>query len=249
MKTKLAYGRSHLEVNLPEQTQIVAAPFTPGLPDAPAALTAAIRRPIGTPPLAELVKAGDTVVIVHSDITRPAPNHLMIPALLAELEGAGVRRQDISLLNGLGTHRPQTEAELREMLGSAVVDNYECAQHDGLDEENLRFLGHTALGHPVRVNARLLEADVRILTGFIEPHLFAGFSGGPKAVLPAVCGAESVLTNHGRELIAHPQATWGICEGQPDLGGDARSGVDGPAHVPAQCGPQRAQGDHGRLRR
>ena len=144
---------------------------------------------------------------------------------------------------------PRRRPNCGKCSAAQIVDNYRCAQHDGLDEENLRFLGHTALGHPVRVNARLLEADVRILTGFIEPHLFAGFSGGPKAVLPAVCGAESVLTNHGRELIAHPAGHLGHLRRQPDLGGDARSGADGPAHIPAQCGPERAQGDHGRLRR
>ena len=215
MNIQLAYGRTGLTVNLPEQTQIVAAPFTNGVPDPVAALTTAVRQPINAKPLAELVNPGDTVVIVHSDITRPAPNHLMIPVLIAELEAAGIRRHDISLLNGLGTHRPQTTAELRVMLGDQIVDNYRCLQHDGLDNENLVFLGHTGLGNPVRVNAHLMNADIRILTGFIEPHLFAGFSGGPKAILPAICGAESVLSNHGREMIADPRATWGICEGNP----------------------------------
>jgi len=215
MDIQLAYGRSTLTAKLPDQTQVVAAPFTAGLADPSAALTKALRQPIGCRPLAELVKAGDTAVIVHSDITRPAPNHLMIPALVYELEAAGVRREDITLLNGLGTHRPQTDGELRAMLGDQIVDNYRCLQHDGLDEENLTFLGSTSLGHPVRVNSHLVNADVRILTGFIEPHFFAGFSGGPKAVMPAICGAESVYTNHGQKMIAHRQATWGVCEGNP----------------------------------
>lgn len=215
MEIQLAYGRSGLVVNLPAQTEIVNAPFTAAIPDPAAALTAALRAPINSRPLAELVKPGDTVTIVHSDITRPAPNHLMIPALVDELEGAGIRREDITLLNGLGTHRPQTEAELRAMLGDAIVANYRCLQHDGHDDQNLVHLGQTSLGHPVRVNAHLMHADIRILTGFIEPHLFAGFSGGPKAILPAICGAESVFTNHGLEMIAHPQATWGVCEGNP----------------------------------
>jgi nickel-dependent lactate racemase len=215
MKVKLAYGRSGLTVNLPEQTQVVAAPFTEGVFDPMAALMNAIRQPIDSRPLAELVNPGDRVTIVHSDITRPAPNHLMIPALVTELERAGIRREDITLLNGLGTHRPQTEVELRTLLGDQIVDNYRYLQHDGEDEENLVFLGHTTQGHPVRVSAQLVNADVRILTGFIEPHLFAGYSGGPKAILPAVCGAESVFTNHGLQMIAHPKATWGICEGNP----------------------------------
>jgi nickel-dependent lactate racemase len=119
------------------------------------------------------------------------------------------------LLNGLGTHRRQTEAELRAMLGDRIVDQYRCMQHDCFEDADLVSLGVTALGHPVRVNRVYLEADVRILTGFIEPHFFAGFSGGPKAILPSLAGAESVFTNHGLPMIAHPKATWGITQGNP----------------------------------
>jgi lactate racemase len=215
MNVNLAYGRTGLTVNLPDNTDIVAASSLPGAANPAMALLGAIRNPIGTPPLAELVKAGDKVVIVHSDMTRPTPNHLIMPVLLAELESAGVRRDDITLLNGLGTHRRQTEAEMRSLLGDGVYDNYRCLQHDAWDDANLVSLGTTSLGNQLRVNRLLLDSDVRIYTGFIEPHLFAGYSGGPKAVLPALCGQESVLSNHGREMIAHPNATWGICEGNP----------------------------------
>ena len=215
MDVKLAYGRTGLTVSLPDNTDIVAAPSLPGVANPAIALLEAIRNPIGSPPLAELVKPGDRVVIVHSDITRPTPNDVIMPVLLAELETAGVRREDITLLNGLGTHRAQTEAEMRALLGDSVYDNYRCMQHNAFDDSVLVSLGETSNGHPLRVNRLLVESDVRILTGFIEPHLFAGYSGGPKAVLPALCGQESVLTNHGREMIAHPNATWGICEGNP----------------------------------
>ena len=101
------------------------------------------------------------------------------------------------------------------MLGDAIVDNYRCLQHDAYDDANLVSLGATSFGHPVRLNRTLLEADFKILTGFIEPHFFAGFSGGPKGVLPSMAGAESVLTNHGYAMIAHPKATWGVTEGNP----------------------------------
>ena len=187
----------------------------PGLPDETAALYDAICHPIDSAPLAELVKPGDTAIIVHTDITRATPNQLILPVLLTELKASGVAPQDITLLNGLGTHRPQTEAELRAMLGDAIVDNYRCLQHDCHDDVNLVPLDLTASGHPVRINRFYLEADVRILTGFIEPHFFAGFSGGPKAVLPALSGVESVFTNHSRHMIAHPQATWGSTVGNP----------------------------------
>jgi lactate racemase len=155
------------------------------------------------------------VFIVHCDITRPTQNDRILPVLLAELEQAGIARADITLLNALGTHRPQTDAELRKMLGDQVVDNYRCLQHDGNDDTNLVSLGVTSNGHPVRLNRMLMEAEVKILTGFVEPHFFAGFSGGPKAILPAIAGAESVLSNHGRDMIAHPNATWGVTEGNP----------------------------------
>ena len=215
MYIDLAYGRTGLSVNLPDQTCIVRSRFAPGLPDEAAAIRQALRQPIGSAPLAAKVKPGDTVVIVHSDITRATPNNRILPVILAELEEVGIARQDITLLNALGTHRPQTEAELRAMLGDNIVDGYRCLQHNAFDEANLVSLGQTSLGHPVRVNRTLMEAEARIFTGFIEPHFFAGFSGGPKAALPALSGAESVFTNHGREMIAHPKATWGVTEGNP----------------------------------
>jgi nickel-dependent lactate racemase len=212
---KLAYGRDGLEVEVPDRADVIRPHFAPGLEDQQGAILAALRQPIDSRPLRSLVKPGDKVVIVHTDITRATPNHLILPVILAELAAAGVGRQDISLLNGLGTHRMQTNVELRAMLGDAVVDNYRCLQHDCHDDANLLALGETNLGHPVRINRTYMEADVRILTGFIEPHFFAGYSGGPKAVLPSLAGKESVFTNHGRQMIAHPSATWGVTEGNP----------------------------------
>ncbi len=215
MRVDLAYGRTGLTVELPDTTEIVSARFVPRLPDEAGAIRQALRQPIGSAPLAAKVKPGDKVVIAHSDITRATPNDRILPILLAELEAAGIAREDIILMNALGTHRRQTEAELRLMLGDALVDNYRCLQHTAYDEANLVSLGRTSFGYPVRINRFFMEADVRILTGFIEPHFFAGFSGGPKGVLPALAGAESVLTNHGRDMIGHPRATWAITEGNP----------------------------------
>lgn len=211
----LLYGRHGLDIHVPNETDVLTSHFVAGLPDEVAALRKAMRNPIDSLPLAEKVKHGDKVVIVHSDITRATPNDRIIPVLLAELEAAGVRRQDITLLNALGTHRPQTHSELCRMLGEQIVQQYHCVQHNAYDDAHLVSLGVTSQGHPVRVNRLLLESDVRILTGFIEPHFFAGFSGGPKAILPALAGADSVLTNHGYQMIGHPNATWGVTEGNP----------------------------------
>jgi nickel-dependent lactate racemase len=214
-QVEVAYGRHGLQISVPSDADIINSRFVAGLVDEAAALRAALANPIGSPPLAELVKPGDTVVIVHSDITRATPNDRIQPVLIAALEEAGIRSQDITLLNALGTHRPQTDAELRRMLGDRIVDRYRCEQHNAFDDSILTPLGVTSRGNSVRVNRRYLEADVKILTGFIEPHFFAGFSGGPKGVLPALAGQESVLSNHGVAMIEHPNAIWGVTQGNP----------------------------------
>lgn len=215
MRIDLKYGRQGLAVNLPDSTEVLETRFVPGLTNEAGGIQKALREPIASQPLVELVKPGDRVVVVHTDITRATPNDRLLPVLLDELHVAGITAENITLLNGLGTHRPQTEAELRMMLGDQVVDGYRCLQHDCNDDQGLVSLGQTSLGNPVRINRDYLEADVRILTGFIEPHFFAGFSGGPKAILPSLAGAESVYSNHGLEMIAHANAAWGITEGNP----------------------------------
>lgn len=215
MNITLSYGLTGLTIDLPVSADVLRPRHAAGLPDEAAAIRAALASPIGSLPLAARVKRGDRVVVAHSDITRATPNERLLPVLLAELEAAGVRREDITLLNALGTHRQQTPAELRRMLGDSVVEKYRCLQHNAYDDANLVSLGETSFGHPVRLSRTLLDADFKILTGFIEPHFFAGFSGGPKGVLPALAGAESVLTNHGYRMIADPRATWGVCEGNP----------------------------------
>ncbi len=212
---RLAYGKEGLAIEVPASAMVIEPRYLAGLADERAAIVEALRRPIESPPLRELVRAGQRVVVVHTDITRATPNARLLPPLLSELEAAGVRRGDITLLNALGTHRPQTPDELRTMLGPEVVANYRCLQHDANDDANLVHVGRTRLGHDVRVNRHFVEADVKILTGFIEPHFFAGFSGGPKGVLPSIAGAESVLSNHGADMIGHARAAWGITHGNP----------------------------------
>ncbi|MBC7228405.1 MAG: nickel-dependent lactate racemase [Thermoflexales bacterium] len=212
----LAYGRHGLTVNLPDDGVTVIEPrYVPGLSDEAAAVREALRAPVGTPPLVELVQPADTVAVVFSDITRPMPNDRVLPVLLEELARAGVPDRRILLINALATHRPQTEAELRRMLGDGIVDRYRILQHDAWDEANLVPVATNRAGRTVRVNRAYMEASVRILTGFIEPHFFAGFSGGPKAVLPGIADMEAILDNHGPAMIAHPQATWAVTEGNP----------------------------------
>jgi len=212
---KMDYGRNGLIVDLPDETDVFLVRETPAIADETAAIKNALRQPIGQPPLRELVKKGTKVVIVHTDITRATPNGRLLPVILNELENSGVKREDITLLNALGTHRPQTQQEIRQMLGQEIVEDYRCLQHDAYDSDRLVTFKKNHLGRPVQLNRHLLEADLKILTGFIEPHFFAGFSGGPKAVLPGVAGAESVFANHSPAMIAHPQADFLITDGNP----------------------------------
>ena len=215
MKIRLSYGKEGLDIEVPDHATVVEPRFVPGIADEAAALREAIRAPIGCASLHELIRPGNTVCIVHSDITRPMPNDRVLPVLIAELEAAGIDSQDITLLNGLGTHRPQTHDELVGMLGEEIVANYHCLQHDCWDDDNLVPLGETLYGNPVRIDRQYMEADVKILTGFIEPHFFAGFSGGPKAVLPSIAGIESVMSNHGAGMVGAAEARWGVTRGNP----------------------------------
>ncbi len=214
MRIKLAYGKQGLWIRLPSTNVDVIEPtFVPGIPDEPSAIAQALRHPIGSPALRELVRAQDDVAIVFSDITRPTPNHVILPVLLEEL--AYVPRQNIVLINATGMHRANTPEELRTMLGPGILENYRIVTHDALDPSTLTCLGTSSFGTPIWVNNTYLRARVKILTGFIEPHFFAGFSGGPKAVLPGLCGEATVLGNHSARMIGHPRATWGVLDDNP----------------------------------
>ena len=213
MRVRLAYGSDGLIVEVPDHAAIVRPREIPGLPGEGAAIREALRQPIGCPSLRSMVRSDDRVVIVFSDITRPMPNRRVLPVLLSELRH--VPRRNILLLNALGTHRPNTLEELTAMLGAEIVRNHAVCQHDAWDQSGLIDLGSTLFGHRAVVSRRYYEASFKILTGFVEPHFFAGFSGGPKAVLPGIAGFESIMDNHGYEMLNHPLATWGCTEGNP----------------------------------
>ncbi len=214
MRVRLAYGKEGLWIDLPDENVTVVEPhFVEGLPDETGAIRAALQEPIEAPPLRDIVRPDNTVAIVFSDLTRPMPNERVLPVLLAEL--SHVPRQDIALIAALGTHRRNTEKELAGMLGREILENYRVVQHDAWDKENMVYLGRTSFGHETWINRTYLEADIKILTGFIEPHFFAGFSGGPKAVLPGLAGEAAVLGNHDAKMIGHPKATWGVTVGNP----------------------------------
>lgn len=216
MKVRLAYGKTGLDVELPDgRTTVIEPAHVPGLPDERAAFLAALDRPVAASPLREMVRPDDRVCIVFSDITRATPNERIIPWLLAELERHGASRGRITLLNGLGTHRPNSKAELERLLTPEVVANYRVVNHEPANDAALAEAGVTRTGNRALLNRHLVEADLRIITGFIEPHFFAGYSGGPKGVMPGVAALRTVERNHGAAMIAHPNATWGVTFGNP----------------------------------
>lgn len=215
MRLKLAYDKTGLWIELPADLDVtvVEPTFVPGLPDAASALRHALAAPIAAPPLRELVRPGERVGIIFSDITRPTPNRLILPVILDEL--SRVPGVEVTLFNALGTHRPNTDAELRAMLGDEIVDRYPIVQNNAFDPTTQVRVGVTSRGHETWLNADLMKCNLKILTGFIEPHFFAGFSGGGKAIMPGMAGLRTVLGNHDARMIADPRATWGVTVGNP----------------------------------
>jgi lactate racemase len=215
MRIKLAYGKTGLEIELPDYSNVtvIEPTYMPGLPDPTGALRAALRRPIGSPPLKALAKPTDKVGIVFSDITRPTPNNLLLPAVLGELDH--VPDSQIVLFSATGTHRPNTDAELRGMLGDEVVSRYRIVQNDAQDQASHILVGRTVSGNDIWIHQEFARCDVRICTGFIEPHFFAGFSGGGKAIMPGLALLDTVLNNHGAKNLDSPLACWGITQGNP----------------------------------
>jgi nickel-dependent lactate racemase len=200
------YGTQTRRVTVPTGARVVRSKQVVPLPDARAAFDAALRAPIEAAPLADLVRPTDRVALVISDLTRPTPNHLLVPWLLEAL--AIVPREQFVILVGNGSHRAMTTEELVQMLGEEVVATVPIVNHDATDATMLAYVGATPTVVPVWVNRHYLEADVRIVTGFIEPHFFAGFSGGPKGVIPGLAGLETIRALHSVALLDHPRATW-----------------------------------------
>ena len=214
MRVRLDYGVDGLEVDLPDDRVTIIEPLArPSVPDAYAALAAALRAPIGAPPLRDLASRGGRVAISVCDITRAQPRREMLQALFDEMPG--VRPSDVTILIATGTHRGNTPAELEAMLGADIVGRYRVINHDSRDEASLVHVGETTTGVSVYLNRLWLDADLRITTGFVEPHFFAGFSGGPKMIAPGLAGLQTTLTLHDARRIGHPMATWGVTEGNP----------------------------------
>ena len=213
MKVNLAYGSGHLPIEVPDdRTTVIEPAHIDGLADEKAAVLSTLQKPIGSQPLLEHISPDTKICIAFTDITRATPNDRIIPWLLEHLGGPS---DNITLLNQLGTHRPNTREELETMLTPEVVANYRILNHEPENPKALVQVGTTADGTPALLNRHIVEADLRIITGFIEPHFFAGFSGGVKGIMPGCAGLETVMSNHGAKNIGDPQATFGVTVGNP----------------------------------
>jgi nickel-dependent lactate racemase len=214
MRVHLQYGREGLGVEIPGRNVTVIEPrFVAGLADEPAAFREATRRPIGSPPLREVVKAGDRVAVVIPDLTRPLPSDRLLPWLFAEL--AHVPPGQIVIVNGTGSHRANTPEELRSMVGPEILARYRLVNHSAHDPATMLPAGKSEDGETVYLNREYVEADRRIVLGFIEPHFMAGFSGGLKGIFPAVADIASIMRYHDARTIGDPRSTWGLLEGNP----------------------------------
>jgi lactate racemase len=214
MKVHLQYGRDGLEVEIPsQQVRVIEPTFVPGLADEAAAFTESVRNPIGGKPLRECVTANERVAIVIPDITRPLPTARLLPWVFAELEHVPV--ENVVIINGTGSHRVNTPDELRGMVGADVFSRYRVVNHNAHDPATLAPAGTTRDGLPVLLNRDYVEADRRLVLGFIEPHFMAGFSGGYKGVFPALADIATIMHYHRAAVIGHPKSTWGILDGNP----------------------------------
>lgn len=220
MKTHIAYGRSSLEITIPDECQptVLRSGSPPALDDPEGAVRAALQHPTGTQPLASYAAGQEghgRAGIVFNDISRATPNHLIIPPIIEELTRAGIRREDVTLFNATGTHRSNTHVELESILTPQLVRDFRIVQNDCTAETAHTTLGTTPAGNTVKVLKEFLDCDVRVATGFIEPHFFAGYSGGGKAVVPGLAHLDTILFNHGPEHMDHNDATWGKTKGNP----------------------------------
>ena len=201
-------------MDLPADRATVVEPtYVPGLPDPVGAIRDALRNPLGAPPLRQIAAPHHRVAISVCDITRPMPSAILLPVLLRELRH--IPPQNITILVATGTHRPCSQAELAHMLGDEILANYKVVNHSAFDDTQLADLGATPGGIPIWLNRRWVDSDIRIATGFVEPHFFAGFSGGPKMIAPGLAGFDTIMRLHSAQMIAHPNARWGITRGNP----------------------------------
>lgn len=217
MRVPLRYGRTGLEVEIPDRNLMAVLRMNPVPPleDPLKAVEASLDNPLCSPPLSQLARRRKNAVVVVSDVTRPVPNKILLPPILQKLEFSGIPREAITLLIATGLHRPNEGGELVEMLGEEIVKNYQIINHNGRDDNSHEYLGETQRGTPIFLDRTFTSADLKILTGLIEPHLMAGYSGGRKLVAPGIASWRTISYLHGPAFLEDPRCTCGILQGNP----------------------------------
>lgn len=214
MRITLAYGQSGLPLDVPTSRAVVLEPrHVNGLPDEKSAFHDAVRCPIAARPLREVVRSNDRLAVAIPDITRPLPSDRLLGWLLEEL--AHVPDEQWTVVNGTGSHRVNTEAELLRMVGPEVARRLRIVNHSAHEPAGMELAGRTPDGRPVFMNREWLQADRRIVLGFIEPHFMAGFSGGYKGVFPALADIDAIMHYHRADVIGDPRSTWGRLDDNP----------------------------------
>jgi len=218
MNVELLYGREVLRVRLPDGVRVEVIrkhPMTP-VPDPAAAVRRALAHPVGSPPLSEIARGKRSACILICDITRPVPNGTLLPPLLETITQAGVPRENVLILVATGLHRPNEGEELREVVGSdEVFRTFRIENHFARDREIHADLGRTTTGIPIRIDRRFVDADLKIVTGLVEPHFMAGYSGGRKVVAPGIAHQDTIMAFHGPRVLEHPRSANCVIEGNP----------------------------------
>lgn len=215
MRLRLDYGVEGLEVDVPDDAHVVDMEDTPGLDAIEQHIEQALCHPVGTPSLARLAQSRRSACVVISDITRPVPNPLILPPILRILEEAGIPRHDITILVGTGLHRPNEGEELVRLVGEQIAATYHIVNHKARARDTLVHLGDTSAGAPIWIDRIYMQADLKIATSLIEPHLMAGYSGGRKAICPGIMGVDTMKVLHGPKLMGDPRCAEGIIDGNP----------------------------------
>ena len=212
MRASLLYGEQELELEVPDRTAVLDAAPVPALSDQPEGVRRALEDPLGSDSLYQMAQGRKNACVVISDITRPVPNQTILPPLLATLERAGIPPDKITILVATGMHRPNVGNELASMIGEETARRYPVVNHECEKSEDLRHIT-TIEGAPIEINRHYLDADLKILTGLIEPHFYAGYSGGRKAILPGIASYETMKFMHSYQLIDHPRVANCVLEG------------------------------------
>ena len=213
MKIKMDYGRQGIEINVPDTSDVLIPNHKKEIQNPEKKILDSLLNPINSNPLKSLYKKGMTIGISVCDHTRAQPRNEIINSILQVCDGA--KKEEVLIFIATGSHRQSTEKEIKEMFSEDILLNATIINHNSEISSNLKYLGETSNKIPIEINKLWIECDLKITTGFVEPHFFAGFSGGPKMIAPGLAGLETIMNLHDYDKINNKNATWGITKGNP----------------------------------